>query len=91
MKRNLTEGYMSAIGGVIDFKHKDVDFATVNAMRSALSLRGREKSSAYFDNGLGVFYNCDGVFEDNGADQPLLSERKGKRRKLYRIGQRQDI
>ena len=78
MKRNLTEGYMSAIGGVIDFKRKEVDFATVNAMRSALSLRGREKSSAYFDNGLGVFYNCDGVYEGNGSDQPLLSERKGK-------------
>ena len=69
---------MSAIGGVIDFKRNDVDFSTVNAMRSALSLRGREKSSAYFDNGLGVFYNCDGIFDSNGAEQPVLSERKGK-------------
>ena len=69
---------MSAIGGVIDFKRNDVDFSTVNAMRSALSLRGREKSSAYFDNGLGVFYNCDGIFDSNVAEQPVLSERKGK-------------
>ena len=69
---------MGAIGGIVDFKGGDVDFTTINTMRSALSLRGREKSSAYFDNGLGVFYNYDGIFDNNGVEQPVISERRGK-------------
>lgn len=65
---------MSAIGGIIDFKRDYVDFLELNKMRKALGMRGRKKSSAYVDRGIGMFYSSDGIIE---SEQPYLSERRG--------------
>lgn len=69
---------MSAIGGIVDFFGGEVDFTTVNTMRGALSLRGRANSTAYFDNGIGVFYNFDGLKDLEACEQPVFSSRKGR-------------
>lgn len=65
---------MSAIGGIIDFKNGAVDFCDVDGIRKAMCLRGRIKSSAYIDAGIGMFCNSDD-FTNN--EQPILTERRG--------------
>lgn len=65
---------MGAIGGVVDFRNGNIEFSVFNAIRRAEALRGRGKSVAYLDSGVGMVYNSDGIFE---SEQPIISERRG--------------
>ena len=65
---------MSAIGGVIDFKDGAIDFSMLDGIRKATCLRGREKSSAYIDVGVGMFCNMDEFVKE---EQPLIADRRG--------------
>ena len=65
---------MSAIGGVVDFRNGNVGFSELNAIKNAQALRGRDSSVEFFDSGVGMFYNSDGIFE---CEQPIISERSG--------------
>ena len=65
---------MGAIGGIVDFCNSNIEFSAFNAIRRAEVLRGRGRSVAYLDSGIGMIYNSDGIFE---SEQPIISERRG--------------
>lgn len=65
---------MSAIGGVIDFKDGAIDFSVLDSIRKVTCLRGKEKSSAYIDVGVGMFCNMD---EFSQCEQPIIADRRG--------------
>lgn len=65
---------MSAIGGIVNFKNGEVDFSDLNEIRKSMVLRGRVKSTAYIDAGIGMFYNADALANE---EQPFLRERNG--------------
>ena len=65
---------MSAIGGVIDFKDGAIDFSVLDSIRKVTCLRGKLKSSAYIDVGVGMFCNMD---EFSQCEQPIIADRRG--------------
>ena len=65
---------MSAIGGVIDFRDGAVEFSFFDNIRRSMALRGREKSSAYIDIGVGMFFNSD---EFANEEQPIIRDHRG--------------
>ena len=65
---------MSAIGGVVDFKDGAIEFSLFDSIRRSMALRGREKSSAYIDIGVGMFFNSD---EFANEEQPIIKDRRG--------------
>lgn len=69
---------MSAIGGIVDFKNKEVDFSELNALRRSMSLRGRCGSSAYLCGGAGMIFNSSEQIEGDGLRQPNIEDRRGK-------------
>jgi len=71
---------MSAIGGIFDLKGLEIDFDILKRMRLALSLRGRNRSSAFLCGCCGMLFNG---AEINGRDgiegvQPMICERRGR-------------
>ena len=68
---------MSAIGGVIDFKDGAIEFSLFDSIRRSMALRGREKSSAYIDIGVGMFFNSD---EFANEEQPIIRDYRGYKR-----------
>lgn len=68
---------MSAIGGIVDFKNDEVDFARLNRMRLSMSLRGRKRSSAFLCGGVGMIFNSHRE-EKDGERQPCINERRGQ-------------
>jgi len=72
---------MSAIGGIVDLNNKEVDFSGFNKMRLSMSLRGRKRSTAFLQDGVGMFFNCsypDSRLEKEEYYQPNICERRGK-------------
>ncbi len=65
---------MSAIGGVIDFKDGAIDFSVLDGIRKSTCLRGKVKSSAYIDVGVGMFCNMDEFVRE---EQPIIADRGG--------------
>ncbi len=81
---------MSAIGGIADLKNKEIDFAELNRMRLAMSMRGRKRSSAYIGGAVDLIYNSSSpaAFEKGEDKQPAIFERLGN---TYAIAQDSDI
>ena len=69
---------MSAIGGVVDFESKEVDFSTLNNMRLSMALRGRKGSSAFICSGVGMFFCSSTDEHSDSMRQPSIQERRGK-------------
>ena len=70
---------MSAIGGVVDFKNKCVDFSVLNSIRRSMSLRGREGSAAFLCGGAGMVFNSSALDTENDAlRQPYIQQRRGR-------------
>ena len=68
---------MSAIGGIVDFRKKELDFSSFNRMRIAMSLRGRAYSRSFICDGVGMLFNCSAQ-SDGKEKQPYICERRGK-------------
>ena len=81
---------MGAIGGIADLKSKEVDFAALNRMRLAMSMRGRKRSSAYIGGAVDMIYNSSSsaAFEESEDKQPAIFERLGQ---PYVVAQDSDI
>ena len=72
---------MGAIGGLVDFVNREVEFSAFNRMRLAMSLRGRKRSTACFGNEAGLFFNSpydDEIFQSRDYEQPYISDLGGK-------------
>ena len=72
---------MGAIGGIVDFCERKVDFSAFNRMRLSMALRGRKGSTAFLYDGIGLFFNrsYDGkIFDDKDYEQPYISDVYGK-------------
>ena len=65
---------MSAVGGVIDFRDGAIDFSLFDSIRKSMALRGRDKSTAYIDVGVGMFFNAD---EYANEEQPIIRDHRG--------------
>lgn len=65
---------MGAIGGIVDFRNSNINFNALNAIQASQVLRGRGRSVAYLDCGIGMLYNAD---EFSCGGQPIFSERRG--------------
>lgn len=81
---------MGAIGGIADLKNKEIDFAALNRMRLAMSMRGRKRSSAYIGGAVDMIYNSSysAAFEEGEDKQPAIFERLGN---TYVVTQDSDI
>ena len=66
---------MGAIGGIVDFRNSNINFNALNAIQASQVLRGRGRSVAYLDCGIGMLYNAD---EFSCGGQPIFSERRRK-------------
>jgi len=69
---------MSAIGGIVDFQNKEVDFSELNTLRLSMSLRGRFGSAAYLCGGAGMIFNSSEQIGSDDLRQPNIEERRGK-------------
>lgn len=71
---------MSAIGGIMDVRNYGTDFPSLNKMRLALSLRGRNRSSAFIGGNCCMFFNNSeaDAFTYTEDVQPRICERRGR-------------
>lgn len=71
---------MSAIGGTVDLRRGTSDFAMLNKMRLAMSMRGRRRSSAYIGKYASMLYNSSSpdAFSEEEDSQPAIFERGGR-------------
>ncbi|MBP3369150.1 MAG: hypothetical protein J6L85_00225 [Clostridia bacterium] len=81
---------MGAIGGIADFKKREIDFAELNRMRLAMSMRGRKRSSAYIGGTVDMIYNSSSAdaFEEGEDKQPAIFERSAS---TYVVSQDSDL
>ena len=68
---------MSAIGGIVDFQRRDIDFDSLYKMKLAMSMRGRRRSSAYLGGSVNIIYNDDGLAKASVYEemQPAIFKR----------------
>ena len=69
---------MGAIGGVINFESKEVDFSALNKMRLSMALRGRKGSAAFINSGVGMFFCSSTDESEDAARQPSIHQRRGR-------------
>lgn len=70
---------MGAIGGIFDIGGKEIDVSCLNAMRIAMSLRGKGRSNAYLGGRVGMLQSGPAPkdFQNDGEAQPAIFERRG--------------
>ena len=69
---------MGAIGGVINFDGKEIDFSLLNNMRRSMALRGRKGSAAFINSGVGMFFCASSDASSDDERQPSIHQRRGK-------------
>ena len=70
---------MSAIGGIMNLKGKEIDFSQLNKMRLLMSMRGRRESTCYFGGNVGIVCNAStpDLLRYRHGKQPAIFERGG--------------